>query len=122
MARLIAGERLIHLPDAQEHDGYRQRLYEIGNVRTLLIVALRKDGALLGTINAHRQKVRLFTEKQIENFAAQAVIAMENARLLTETGEALAQQTNRRGIAGGGSSLDCRIDPRIQRRWRNPSQ
>jgi GAF domain-containing protein len=96
MARLIAGERLIHLPDAQEHDGYRQRLYEIGNVRTLLIVALRKDGALLGTINAHSQKVRLFTEKQIalvENFAAQAVIAMENARLLTETGEALAQQT-----------------------------
>jgi two-component system NtrC family sensor kinase len=90
LARLISGERLVHDADAREGAAYREtphyrRLIDAGGIRTSLTVALRKEGKLLGAVRVYRHEVRPFSDKQIglvENFTAQAVIAMENARLL----------------------------------------
>ncbi|HEY7240635.1 MAG TPA: GAF domain-containing protein, partial [Burkholderiales bacterium] len=100
-ARVRAGTPLVHIADLMEGEVYRtsplrRALVDLGGARTGIVIALRKEDTLLGVFTIYRQEVRPFTEKQIallENFAAQAVIAIENARLLTETREALEQQT-----------------------------
>ena len=101
IAGLIDGARLIHTLDCKSEElhpdeNISRSALESTDIRTGLWVPLRKDGALLGWIGGFRLEVRPFSDKEIallESFAAQAVIAMENARLLNEQREALEQQT-----------------------------
>jgi GAF domain-containing protein len=96
VARTALGVEPVQIPDALADPEYTYGGRKLGGYRTLLGVPLLRDKNCIGVIALTRSKVHPFTDKQIElvkNFAAQAVIAIENTRLLSELRESLQQQT-----------------------------
>ena len=121
IAPMVATKAVCQVVDAATDPGYTERrdpaaitAVELGGVRTCIAVPMLKENDLIGSFSLYRQEVRPFTEKQVAlvaSFANQAVIAIENTRLLSELRESLAQQTATADVLSVISSSPGSLDP-----------
>src|SRR5262249_11911409 len=127
VARAVRSGKPVIVPDLKDEVGYREGhplavgAVDLGGIRTLIAVPMLKEGEHVGAITSYHREVRPFTEKQIQlvqNFAAQAVIAIENARLLNELRqrtddltESLEQQTATSEVLQVISSSPGELEP-----------
>jgi GAF domain-containing protein len=131
LGRLAATKEIVHIADVTadkayvERDPLRLATADILGARTLLAAPMLKDGKLIGAIVIYRKEVRLFNEKQIalvKDFAAQAVIAIENTRLLNELRQSLEQQTATSEVLSVISSSPGELEPVFQTMLENATR
>jgi signal transduction histidine kinase len=124
LGRAVATKDVVHIADYAQEPIYKEQrhpsavaLGDLGGARTYLVVPLLKDKGIAGAIAIYRQQVRPFTDKQIElvkSFASQAVIAIENTRLLNELRQSLEQQTATADVLKVISSSPGDLEPVFQ--------
>src|SRR5271155_1911116 len=131
LGRLLRNKQVVHIPDAAAERAYAERdplrvaTIEFLQARTFLVVPMLKESEIVGAFTIYRQEVRPFTDKQIElvkSFAAQAVIAIENTRLLNELRQSLEQQTATADVLRVISSSPGELEPVFQAMLENATR
>ena len=124
-------KKFVHIVDLTEDAAYKQgdppvvAVVDAGGARSMIVVPMLKEGEAIGALSIFRQAVRPFTDKQIAlvtSFASQAVIAIENTRLLTELRKSLAQQTATADVLRVISSSPGELQPVFQAMLENATQ